>query len=96
LAGVALPATGHDERPGLLVTGSLLFAGEGSGLYIAQGGGKMFRAHDKRTGKAIWEYEMPASQTGLPMTYAVNGTQFIVVPIGGEGLPGELLAFKLP
>ncbi len=95
LAGIDLPRTGHDERVGLLVTGSLLFAGEGSGLYVADGGGKMFRAHDKKSGEIIWEFELPASQTGLPMTYAVDGEQFIVVPVGGEGHAGELVGLKL-
>ena len=95
LAGVNLPRTGHDERVGLLVTGALLFAGEGSGLYAAEGGGTKFRAHDKLNGEILWEYELPARQTGLPMTYAVQGEQYLVIPVGGEGHPGELIALKL-
>jgi quinoprotein glucose dehydrogenase len=95
LAGVDLPRTGHDERVGLLVTASLLFAGEGSGLYVADGGGNIFRAHDKKTGAILWEFELPARQTGLPMTYAVDGEQFIVLPVGGEGHAGELVGLKL-
>ena len=96
LADVDIPRTGHDERVGLLVTGSLLFAGEGSGLYVADGGGKIFRAHNKKTGEILWEFELPATQTGLPMTYAVDGEQYIVVPVGGEGHAGELVGFKIP
>ncbi len=95
LEGVELPRTGHAERVGLLVTKTLLFAGEGSGLYVASGGGPMFRAHDKTTGEIVWEYELPARQTGLPMSYAVNGEQYILVPVGAQGHPGELVALKL-
>ena len=39
---------------------------------------------------------MPAQQTGSPMTYMLNGKQYIVIAIGGGNYPGELLAFRLP
>ena len=38
---------------------------------------------------------MPAPQSGSPMTYMLNGTQYLVVAISGAGYSGELLAFKL-
>ena len=95
LQGIDLPRTGHAERVGMLVTKTLFFAGEGSGLYVASGGGPMFRAHDKETGEILWEYELPASQTGLPMTYALDGEQYILVPIGAQGHPGEFVVLKL-
>ena len=47
LQGVTLPRTGHDDRAGLLVTKTLLFAGEGAGMFVASEGGTKFRAHDK-------------------------------------------------
>jgi quinoprotein glucose dehydrogenase len=88
--------TGHGDRGALLVTKSLLFAGEGAGLYGGQtGGGNKFRAHDKATGQILSEIELPAKQTGLPMTYAIDGVQYIVVPIGDTGHPGELVALRL-
>src|SRR5690606_1427564 len=73
LRGVDIPErTGHGDRGALLVTKTLLFAGEGAGLYGGQtGGGRMFRAHDKATGEILAEIELPAKQTGLPMTYAI-------------------------
>lgn len=97
LRGVDVPErTGHGDRGGLLVTKSLLFAGEGAGLYGGQtGGGPMFRAHDKATGEIIAEFELPAKQTGLPMTYQIDGVQYIVVPIGDTGFPGELVALRV-
>lgn len=97
LQGVDIPErTGHGDRGGLLVTKSLLFAGEGAGLYGGQtGGGPIFRAHDKATGEIISEFELPAKQTGLPMTYQIDGVQYIVVPIGDTGFPGELVALRV-
>lgn len=96
LKGVDLPRTGSPDRVGLLVTKSLLFAGEGAGLYSAEGGGgNMFRAHDKSTGEILAEIELPANQTGVPMTYSINGKQFIVIAIGAAGFPGELVALAL-
>ncbi len=97
LQGVAVPArTGTGDRGALLLTKSLLFAGEGAGLYGGQtGGGRKFRAHDKATGEILSEIELPAKQTGLPMTYAIDGIQYIVVPVGDTGHPGELVALRL-
>jgi quinoprotein glucose dehydrogenase len=34
--------------------------------------------------------------TGIPMTYMVNGRQFIVVAVGAAGVPAELVALALP
>jgi len=97
LQGVTIAErTGHGDRGALLVTKSLLFAGEGAGLYGGQtGGGRMFRAHDKNTGEILSEFELPAKQTGLPMTYAIDGVQYIVVPVGETGHPGELVALRV-
>jgi hypothetical protein len=39
---------------------------------------------------------MPAPQTGSPITYSLNGRQYIVVPISGGSYSGEFLAFRLP
>jgi quinoprotein glucose dehydrogenase len=38
---------------------------------------------------------MPAPQTGSPMTYMLNGRQYIAVSISGPGYSGELLAFRV-
>ncbi len=97
LRGVDIPErTGTGDRGGLLVTKTLLFGGEGAGLYGGQtGGGNTFRAFDKATGEILAEVELPAKQTGLPMTYAIDGVQYIVVPIGDTGFPGELVALRL-
>ncbi len=95
LKGVDLPRTGHDDRAGLLVTKSLLFAGEGIGLYGARYGGSAFRAHDKLSGEILAEVDMGVRQSGVPMTYAVDGKQFIVVAAGAANHAGELIALAL-
>jgi quinoprotein glucose dehydrogenase len=95
LRGVTLPRTGHDDRVGLLVTKTLLFAGEGAGMFVASEGGTKFRAHDKRTGEILWETDLGLRQTGLPMTYVIEGRQYIIVPAGAPGKAGEFLALRL-
>jgi quinoprotein glucose dehydrogenase len=95
LRGMNLPRTGHDDRAGLLVTKSLLFAGEGAGLFVASEGGSKFRAHDKRTGEIVWETDLGLRQSGLPMSYALDGKQYIVVAAGAPGSAGEFIALAL-
>ena len=97
LDGIDVGRTGRPDRGGLLVTRTLLFAGEGGGMYAAFGsGGNMLRAHDKATGEVVAEIELPANQTGLPMTYMHEGRQYIVVAAGARGRAGELVALALP
>ena len=56
----------------------------------------MLRAYDKATGGDAGAVYMPAPQSGSPMTYMVNGRQYLVVAISGGNYSGELLAFALP
>ena len=97
LAGIELGRTGRPDRGGLLVTRTLLFAGEGSGLFAGHGsGGNKLRALDKTTGDILAEIELPAHQSGLPMTYMAGGRQFVVLAVGARDHPGELVALALP
>jgi len=98
LAGIDLSGVGNPERAPLLVTKTLLFSGDGAGLFSSGpgGGGKKFRALDKKTGKTIFEMELPANETGLPMTYMAGGKQYIVVAVGARGVPAELIGLSLP
>ncbi|MSO82418.1 MAG: pyrroloquinoline quinone-dependent dehydrogenase, partial [Acidobacteria bacterium] len=92
LAGIQVPRTGSVSHAGLVVTRTLLFAGEGDG------GLPMFRAHDKRTGEILWETQIPSgAQTGLPVTYMHGGKQYVVFATGGvQGTPPQLVAYALP
>jgi quinoprotein glucose dehydrogenase len=97
LKGLTIPRTGRQGRIGTLVTKSLIIAGEG-GLFTLPDGrrGAMLRAYDKGTGQEAGAVYMPASQTGSPMTYMLNGRQYIVVAMSSQNFPGELIAFRLP
>ncbi len=90
MAPADIPRTGKISRAGVLVTKTLLFAGEGLS------GDPVFRAHDKMTGEILAEIELPNTQAGLPMTYLHEGRQFIVMSVGGGGQPAELVALALP
>jgi quinoprotein glucose dehydrogenase len=97
LKGVTIPRTGRQGRIGTLVTKTLVIAGEG-GVFTTPSGqrGAMLRAYDKATGKEVGEVYMPGAQTGGPMTYMLNGQQYLVVAVSGAVFPSELMAFKLP
>jgi len=97
--GLNLPALGTPGRLAALVTKTFVFMGEGSdsGVGVPPGyGGKMFRAFDKKTGKIAWEMELPAGISNAPMTYMVNGKQYILVAVSGRQMPGEFVALALP
>jgi quinoprotein glucose dehydrogenase len=97
LAGVKIPRTGRPGMIGTLVTKSLVIAGEGGYFTTTSGArGAMLRAYDKMNGKEVGAVYMPAPQSGSPMTYMLNGRQYIVVAISGGNHSGELLAFRLP
>jgi quinoprotein glucose dehydrogenase len=97
LKGLNIPRTGRSGIIGVLTTKTLVVAGE-AGTFTNPSGekGALLRAYDKSTGRDAGAVYMPAGQTGSPMTYMLNGRQYIVVAIGGAGYPAELLAFTLP
>ncbi len=93
LQGLNIPKTGSGSQAVLLVTKTLLFAGEGGG------GQPMFRAYDKKTGETIWETTVPVGPVqSLPMTYMHNGKQYIVFATGNAAsqTPAQLVAYWLP
>ena len=57
------------------------------------GGGPLFRALDKATGKTLHEMKLPANETGIPMTYLAHGKQYIVVTVGNRDFPATRGAF---
>ena len=86
-----------------LVTKSLVVLGEGgnSGVVVLRSiwggaGGKMLRAYDKMTGEVLGEVELPGGTTAAPMTYMVDGRQYIVVTVGWDDVPSEYVALALP
>jgi quinoprotein glucose dehydrogenase len=97
LKGLAIPRTGRPGLIGPLVTKTLVIAGEG-GVFTTPSGqrGAMLRAYSKTDGKEVGAVYMPAPESGSPMTYMLNGKQYIVIAISGGNYSGELLAFRLP
>ena len=97
LKGMTIPRTGRPGIIGVLTTKSLVIAGE-AGYATNDAGirGAKLRAYDKLTGKDAGDVFIPAPQSGSPMTYMVNGKQYIVVAISGGNYTGEFVAFKLP
>ena len=104
LQGLDIPRTGRTGGAGgssggigTLTTKTLVMSGEG-GVFTTPSGarGAMLRAYDKATGQERGAVYLPSAQTGSPMTYMLNGKQYLVVAVGGGNNPGELLAFALP
>jgi quinoprotein glucose dehydrogenase len=98
LKGLDLPRLGQPGRTfiGVLTTKSLVIAGEG-GVHANEAGERiaLLRAYDKATGADAGAVNMPARQTGSPMSYMVNGKQFIVVAVSDvDG--AQLIAYALP
>ena len=97
LEGFELPKTGWPGRIGVLTTKTLVIAGD-SAFHTTETGepGAMLRAYDKMTGEQVGAVYMEAPQTGSPMTYRVDDTQYIVVAASGGGRTGRLVAFRVP
>jgi quinoprotein glucose dehydrogenase len=89
LAGVDIPPTGRATRAMLLATKTLLFGTDG------WGGTPVLRAYDKASGEEIAAIELPGMSGGLPMSYSVDGRQFITIAVAGQR-GAELVALALP
>jgi quinoprotein glucose dehydrogenase len=96
LKGLTIPRTGQTGNAGTLVTKTMVVSGEPRVTTTPEGRGAMLRAYDKATGKELGAVFMPSQQSGSPMTYMLNGKQYIVVAVGGPNVPGELVAYRLP
>jgi quinoprotein glucose dehydrogenase len=94
--GLNIPRTGRPGLIGPLVTKTLVIAGEGGVWTTPSGRGAMLRAYSKTDGKDAGAVYMPAPQSGSPMTYMLNGKQYIIVAVSGGNYSGELIAYKLP
>ena len=59
----------------LATAGGLVFAGEGNGL---------FKVYDAATGEVKWQFQCGAGANGQPVSYVVNGKQYVAVAAGGN------------
>ncbi len=85
--------------------GSINFGGAivtgGNLIFVAASMDSHFRAFDSRTGKVLWEYARPAGGQATPMSYVLDGRQYVVIAAGGHGklktkMGDYLMAFALP
>lgn len=100
LEGLAIPKTGRGGAAITLVTKTLVIAGERSADELPDGRrGAMLRAYNKATGQDAGAIYMPAQATGGPMTYMVDGVQYVAIAVGGN-IDGknqaQFMAFRLP
>jgi glucose dehydrogenase len=97
LRGVNVPKTGQSGNVGVVVTKTLVVAGDPSVTTTPEHPrGAMLRAYDKTNGNQVGAVWMPAPQSGSPMTYSVDGKQYIIVAVSGGNYSGEYIAFSLP
>lgn len=88
------PTLGMPNMGGPIVTdGGLAFIGAAMDNYL--------RAFDVDTGRELWKGRLPAGGQATPMSYQVNGRQFVVIAAGGHGgldtRQGDyVVAFALP
>ncbi|MGL6266473.1 MAG: PQQ-binding-like beta-propeller repeat protein [Chitinophagaceae bacterium] len=85
--------TGTENYGGPVVTA-------GGVVFIAATRDSKIRAFDKKTGKQLWEYLLPAPGFATPAVYALNGKQYLVIACGGGKLGTKsgdsYIAFALP
>ena len=93
LEAKGMKQTGSESYGGPVVTASGL-------LFIAGTKDKLFKVYDKKSGKLLWQTQLPAAAFATPATYAVNGKQYVVIACGGTKLGAEkgdsYVAFALP
>jgi quinoprotein glucose dehydrogenase len=98
LKGLDIPKTGQNGSVGVLVTKTLVVAGDPQVTTTPDHPrGAMMRAYDKSTGKEVGAVWMPAAVSGSPMTYkGPDGRQYIVIAVSGGNYSGEYISFALP
>jgi quinoprotein glucose dehydrogenase len=57
----------------------------GGVIFIAATRDDDIRAFDLKTGKRLWQYHLPEGGQATPMTYSINGRQYVVIVAGGHG-----------
>jgi len=97
LKGLNIPKTGQNGIPGVVLTKSLVICGDPQVTAPPdRPRGAMMRAYDQQTGKEVGAVWMPSAQSGNPMTYMLDGRQYIIIAVGGGIYSSEYIAFALP
>ena len=103
LKGLDLPDMGWDNRTFVLTTPRLLMATSQDPHDLSDAGMSYFvdrdaylRAYDLASGAEIGHVELPSNAYGAPMSYMAAGRQYVVVPVGHDDRPPELVALAIP
>ena len=97
LKGMTIPKTGQGGLVGTVLTKTLVICGDPTVTAPPdRPRGAMLRAYDQENGKEVGAVWMPSAQSGNPMTYMVDGRQYIIVAVGGGTYSSEYIAFTLP
>ncbi len=91
LRDLNLPPLGGDGQGGPVLTKTLVISALSAG---GSDGGPRLVARSKETGEELGSVDLPTGAIGTPMTYMVEGKQYIAVAIGGR--PPHMIAFRLP
>jgi len=96
--GKQLWSVAHGEMlPG--VPGSIGMGGPivtaGGVVFVGASRDASLRAYDAASGRELWKGELPGAPSGTPMTYVVNGRQYVVIATGDEQHGDTLVAFLL-
>ena len=91
LRDLNLPPLGGDGQGGPVLTKTLVISALSAG---GSDGGPRLVARSKETGEELGSVDLPTGAIGTPMTYMVEGKQYIAVAIGGR--PPHVIAFRLP
>jgi len=96
----------YADRGAPLIEGILAMGGPivtaGGLIFIGATADEKFRAFDIDTGEVLWEVKTPSASMAIPMSYAIDGRQYVVTASGGhqffyrENLTDYILAFALP
>jgi quinoprotein glucose dehydrogenase len=93
LTARGIAPTGLENYGGPLATGGGL-------IFIGASKDEMFRAFDRRSGKILWQFKLPAGGYATPATYSIDGRQFVVIACGGGKMGTKsgdaYVAFALP
>jgi quinoprotein glucose dehydrogenase len=88
-----IPVTGTENYGGPVVT-------KGGLVFIAASRDAKIRAFDKKSGKVLWEAQLPVPGYATPAVYSLNGKEYIVIACGGGKIGSksgdEYIAFALP
>lgn len=97
LKGKDIPKTGQGYSVGVMITKTLVIVGDPQfSTAPGRNRGAMLRAYNKETGAQVGEVYLPAPVSGHPMTYSIDGRQYIIVAVSGGNYTGEYIAFRLP